>query len=198
MRQVQIWIRFHSRPDSKTRLLILAVVLLLLMPSTIFPQEQKNQQPEIRSYEAYLQHAQDQLAANNPEEAVKNLLKAADILENRDEKEKLSMVYIMVADIYASVGALDKSADYYKKSLQTGIFTDMETKAIAEEKLGDVYFLMEQYDKSLQPYTDATEYHQLTGNEESLRGLLTKMATTHRKAGNFRESLKASERLRQI
>ncbi len=165
---------------------------------SIYSQQQEFKPTEIRSYETYLQQAQVQLAANNHEAALEMLLKAADLLENMDDKEKLTQVYVSVADIYTNIGALDNAADYYYKSLQNGIFTESNTKAMTEEKLGDVFFQMQQYDKSLQPYNKAAEYFQLAGKEESLTMLLSKIALTYRKAGNFRESLKTCERLLQI
>lgn len=195
---VHIRTRFCNLYGSKTRLLVLTVALMLLTASNIFPQEQENRQSETRSFEACFQQAQAQLAANHHEEAVKNLLKAADILENKGDEEKLSVVYITIADVYASIGALDNSADYYNKSLENDIFTDSKTKAEAEEKLGDVYSLMQQYKKSLKPYQKAAEYHQEAGNEESMIALLSKIALTYRKTGNFTKSLKTSERLLQI
>ena len=195
---VQIWAQMCSCFNRKAIALICIAILGLLISINIYPQQRENLSAETSSPEYYIRQAKVQLAANNHELAVKNLLKAADIMESREKKEKLSMVYISVADIYAGIGALDNSADYYIKALQTGLFADPDTKATAEEKLGDVYFQMQQYDKSLQIYVKAAEYYQLAGKNKLLAELLNKMALTHRKAGNFRESLKVSERLLKI
>jgi tetratricopeptide (TPR) repeat protein len=195
---VHIRTTFCNSYGTKTRLLVFTVALMHMTACNIFPQEQENRQSEPRSFEALFQQAQARLAANNHEEAVKSLLKAADILENKGDKETLPLVYITIADIYASIGALDNSADYYNKSLENGIFNDGKIKAEAEEKLGDIYFLMQQYKKSLKPYLEAAEYYQTAGNKESMKELLSKIALIHRKAGNLTESLKAGEELLQI
>ncbi|MBN2214021.1 MAG: SpoIIE family protein phosphatase [Bacteroidales bacterium] len=174
------------------------MALIFLITGHVFPQEKKYRQSEAGSYEAFIEEAQARLAAGNPEEAVRYLLKAADILEIKDDKEKLPTVYIMVADIYVTVGALENAADYYSKSLQKGIFTDTKAKAETEGKLGDVYYEMQQYSKAIDPYNEAAELYQRAGDEKSLTELLVKMALTHRKAGYFTESLRNSERLLQI
>ena len=147
------------------------------------------------SYTNLLQQAEQHLKKGNKEEAIKNMLKASDILKNKNDRQNLTQVYILIASTYLDMNILENAIEFYLDAIETDAFRNYDEKIEIQKQIAETYYKSGKYDEALVYYNMVAGHYNRSSNYGKLKRIYDHIDQIYRDKSDYRESLSVNKKL---
>ncbi len=139
----------------------------------------------------------------NYTEALKNHFLALKIKQELGDKKGLAFTYNNIANVYTNQSNYREAEKNFTEALriidEEGVqATDVATRAVALQGLGNIFYYEEKYEFALQKYWETLKLHESVGNRLGISNSMINLGGTYLKLGKQKQALEFALKGREI